>query len=266
MNNILKSILIKNSNLLRKNKINLKKLFDDDQIGGGKKLTINYENHQYIFKESSINNHYILKTQDDDECIYIIISQDDNVAEIHGLGNYKSCLQETNQNVGSTLLKITLKLLKKYKDRFNIKMVILTDNSVKKCNKNDIKLGLMLTMLTGDTWYGKYGFRPIKIKDNTYIFDEFEYKKYEQNKQIMLTIKITDINLLKYIKLTNNQRLINATEKIIKSNPTMLLKDFLFNLLRDYDKTCEYFNMFYESLFNKISVYDPHRKFYGLKL
>jgi hypothetical protein len=161
----------------------------------------------------------------------------------------------------------------------------------------------MMTLLTGDTWYGrccknkacpkhensknscmygKYGFRPIKIIGaslgsvpkaswlrkpwNTYGFDEFEGEKYEQNKKIMNTIKISDINLIKYIKMTNNSHIINATEQIIKTSLDMLLKDFLSNFLKKYDKTCEYFSMFYEELYYKIRVYDPHRKFYGILL
>ena len=145
-------------------------------------------------------------------------------------------------------------------------MIILTDNSIKKCNKVDIKLPIMMTLLTGDTWYGKYGFRPIKIMGNAYGFDEFEGKKYEQNKKIMNNIKISDINLIKYIKITNNPHIINATEQIIKKSPNMLLKNFLANFLKSYDKTCEYFFMFYEELYSKIRVYDPHREFYGMVL
>lgn len=157
-------------------------------------------------------------------------------------------------------------MLKKYKDKFQIKMIILTDNSIKKCQNTYIKLTLMMTLLTGNTWYGKYGFRPIKIINNEYDYDEFEYKKYEQNKNIMMKIKISDINLIKYIKKTKNQHLINATEQIVNNTPNMLLKDFLSNLLKNFDVTCKYFSKFYEKLYSKISVYDPHRKFYGIKL
>ena len=81
------------------------------------------------------DNHYILWSKEKEECIYVIFSEKDNTTEIHAVGNYQSCLYATNQNVGSNLLKITLKMLKKYKDKFNIKMVILTDNSIKKCDK-----------------------------------------------------------------------------------------------------------------------------------
>jgi NAD-dependent SIR2 family protein deacetylase len=132
MNNKIKNILIRNSDTFKKNKINFIKLLNNYQIGGDKDLTISYNDKKYIFKKSEdIDDHYMLFSKDGDECVYVIISQEDKTAEIHGIGSYSSCLQETNQNVGSTLLKITLKLLKKYQDKFQIKMVILTDNSIK---------------------------------------------------------------------------------------------------------------------------------------
>jgi hypothetical protein len=288
MDNKIKNILIRNSDTFKKNKINFIKLLSNCQTGGGKDLTVSFNDSQYTFKKSeNIDGHYLLFSKEGDECVYVIISKEDKTAEIHGIGSYSSCSQETNQSVGSTLLKITLKLLKKYKDKFQIKMVILTDNSIKKCHKTDIKLSIMMTLLTGDTWYGrccsnnacpkhensknscvygKYGFRPIKITGDTYSFDELEGKKYEKNKKIMNTIKISDINLIKYIRKTNNSHIINATEQIIKTSPNMLLKDFLSNFLKSFDKTCGYFSMFYEELYWKIRVYEPHREFYGLML
>jgi hypothetical protein len=267
MNNKIKNILIRNSDTFKKNKINFIKLLSNCQTGGGKDLTVSFNDSQYTFKKSEdIDGHYLLFSKDGDECVYVIISKEDKTAEIHGIGSYSSCLQETNQSVGSTLLKLTLKLLKKYQDKWQIKMVILTDNSIKKCHKTDIKLSIMMTLLTGDTWYGRYGFRPIKITGDTYSFDELEGKKYEKNKKIINTIKISDINLIKYIRKTNNSHIINATEQIIKSSPNMLLKDFLSNFLKSFDKTCGHFSMFYEELYNKIRVYEPHREFYGLLL
>jgi hypothetical protein len=38
------------------------------------------------------------------------------------------------------------------KDRFGIEMIILADNSLKKCHNENIQLGNMLTLLTGETW------------------------------------------------------------------------------------------------------------------
>jgi hypothetical protein len=157
-------------------------------------------------------------------------------------------------------------MLEKYKNKFNIKMIILTDNSIKKCGNIDIKLSLMLILLTGDTWYGKYGFRPIKITENSYSIDYNYNKYYEKNKEIINKTKISDINLLKYINLTKNDNLIKATDKIIKTHPNMLLKDFLSNLIKDYDKNCNLFILFYEKLYYDLKLFDFYKKLFGLFL
>jgi hypothetical protein len=47
-----------------------------------------------------MKNHYILYSKNEDDCVSIIISKDDRTAEIHGIGNYKSYLYDTNQNMG----------------------------------------------------------------------------------------------------------------------------------------------------------------------
>lgn len=59
-----------------------------------------------------------------DECINIIISEITNTAEIIGIKVYEDCLCDSNKNIGSTLLKITMKLVKKYKDKYDIKTII----------------------------------------------------------------------------------------------------------------------------------------------
>ena len=74
------------------------------------------------------------------------------------------------------------------KDRFNIDKIILTDNSIKKCGNKNIILSTMLILLTGNTWYGKYGFRPYdNIKDK---LNRRMNIKYEHNQNIMETITI----------------------------------------------------------------------------
>lgn len=266
MNKNILTVLFKNSDLLKKNKVKFNQLNNIIQSGGDNELIINYHNHKYIFEESQLEkNHYILSSKNNDECVYVIIS-DDKTAEIHGIGNYNSCIYDSNQNIGSKLLKLTLKMLKKYKNKFNIDLVILTDNSIKRCGQDNIKLPLMLTLLTGDTWYGKYGFRPISIRDNKYILDKVNNEYYEKNKKIMNTIKISDFNLLKYIQKTENTKLIKATENLINSYPNMLLKDFLRNFLNDYDKNCQLFNLFYEKLYSKIKLFSLYKQSFGLFL
>jgi len=85
---------------------------------------------------------------------------------------------------------LALLVLDKIKNRYGINSIYLTDNSVKICRDKKIKLHKMLILLTGTTWYGKYGFIPSdkifrqkfienkKIIDNTYLKDIVELKDY----------------------------------------------------------------------------------------
>lgn len=274
MNTNIIKLIYRNSDLYRFNNVKMKDALIVKQYGGNDyfapnmnhNLTIEYNNHKYIFEKSIVDdNHYILSSKDNDDCVSVIISKN-GYAEIHGIGNYKSCLQDTNENVGSNLLKLTIKMLKKYKDKLKIKMITLTDNSIKACGKYSIYLSSMLVLLNGDTWYGKYGFRPIEYTSDNYRIDNFNNKKYEANKLIINKIKISDINLIKYIKLTQNDTLIKVTEHLIKEQPNMLLKQFLFNLLKDYDNTCKFFYTFYRQLYDDIGLKVFYKNQFGLIL
>ncbi len=235
--------------------------------GGSKNLTVEFNGSQYKFKENSIDpDHWFLTSNEGDDCVFVIIDKTSGVAEIHGIGNYKSCIIDTNQSVGSTLLKITLKMLRKYKEKLGIKLIILTDNSVKRCHNVNIKLPNMMTLLTGDTWYGRYGFRPITRSADSYTIDKTALSYYEKNKQIMSQVKITDIDLIKYISLTKNDKLIKAVGQLVKLDPNMLIKDFLTNFIRDYDSTCEMFYEFYEKLYGKLGLFGFYRYLFGLYL
>jgi hypothetical protein len=255
MDNKLKLFIYRKSELIRQNKTQLRH-FLADQIGGGKKLKVIYNDREYVFNEAMDKNYYILYSKDEFECVAIIIDLENKIAEIHGIGNYTSCLDDINTNIGSTLLKITLKMIKKYKDKLDIKKILITDNSLKKCNNKSIKLSLMLTLLTSDTWYGKYGFKPV---DDTLI------KYYDNNKKIMNTITLKDIDLIKYLKMSKlDQNIIEKSKKFIEKHQSFLVKDYLTQFLKEYDKTCKYFYDFYEQLFIDLALYNFNRNTFEL--
>ena len=266
-NNIYKYLYV-NSNLFRLYSITARKLSKFTQIGGGKILTIEYKSKIYKYEQGDLDdNLYVLTSDEGIECITVIFSKDLHLAEIHNITSDLSCIpNRTNQKVGTVLLDMTIKMLKKYKSKFNIKMITLQDNSVKKCKNKTIILSKMLILLTGHTWYGKYGFRPLNIYTS---IDEIKNKKYEDNCIIMNNISIEQADILIYIERTKKSKLIKATKIILEKNPNMLLKDFLSNLMSDFDKLCLYFSEFYEELFNEITynnmkLTDFHSNIFGL--
>jgi hypothetical protein len=251
-------IICRNSDILFFNKLTLNKL-NIIKGGGNRKLKVKYNEHTYIFEELELNdNHFILFSQDEsNECMSIVISTEDNIAEIHGISNFKGCLIDTNNNIGSHLLKITLKMLKNYSDKLKINKITLKDNSIKNCGSDKIKLTKMLILLTGHTWYGKKTSGSFRPNDNvTNNIDKNKNKHYEKNIKIMDKLTISDINLVKYIKITKKEQLIKQVEDAIKNSPKMLLTDFINIFLKNYDKTCKYFNMFYEKLYTDIGLTD----------
>jgi hypothetical protein len=259
MDNKLKCNIWRNSFMIRENKTQLR-CFITDQRGGGtsKTFKIKYHNKEYEFQQTMDENYYILYSIDEFDCVSVVIDKERRLAEIHGIGNYKLCLQESNVNVGSTLLKITLKMLQKFKDKLNINKISLTDNSIKKCNNKDIILSTMLILLTGDTWYGKYGFRPV---------DTLSIKMYENNKKIMNTITLKDIDLIKYLKMTKlNKKVIEKFKIFIENHQSLLVKDYLTIFIKEYDKTCHYFYDFYVTLFNDLRLYKFYRETFSLSI
>jgi hypothetical protein len=91
----LKLFIYRKSELIRQNKTQARH-FLADQIGGSKKLKVTYNDHKYVFEEAVDKNYYVLYSKDEFECIAVIIDTENKIAEIHGIGNYKSCLDDIN--------------------------------------------------------------------------------------------------------------------------------------------------------------------------
>lgn len=247
-----------------------------EQHGGGFK--VEHNGHEYNFIENIIDeNILVLSTQGKTDCLTIIINKDFKNAEIHEITTRDNCVIEkikdgeiffSNQKVGTALLQIAIKMIKKYKEKFDVNSITLADNSFKLCpfTKTNIILSYMSILTCGDTWYGKHGFRPVKIDDrtNTYIVDKKKNKQYEETKDKMSKLKITHFNLIDYITMTNNKKLIKATKTLIKENPDMLLKDYIKGLLKNFDYNCKEFEKFYEDLTEDIMEWNPHRQTVGL--
>lgn len=238
----------------------------NNQIGGKKEdVIIEYNNEKYIFnrtKEGDFMYYALHQNKDElkDMCIMIIIDKSINTCSIHTISYDEKCF-ENKKGCGSDLLKLALLLINKIKNRYEIKKITLTDNSIKMCkNGKNIKLSKMMTLLTGDTWYGKYGFRP-KIKE--------EAEKYEENKNKINNLLLRDIPFLEKILehtlnkyYSKNKILIKTIMNTYSENKkeNKKLKYFLSYLMEYYQELCETFYDLYEILFTKLELYDFHAK------
>lgn len=232
-------------------------------LKGGSDIYVKYNNTNFKFEESRIDKDtfflYSFENKIDRiECVSILIDKTINYAEIHGIfGNYQ------REQVGTVLLKVAIKFLIDNKNKFNLKIIGLKDNSKKLCSGKNFKLPILLTLLTGDTWYGKYNFRPIHYENNKYKIDIYNTNKYEKNKQIMNTTQLKHINFKKYLLLINkiypkkfNENKINEILLLIEDNKEMLLINFLNNFHRknNFEETCKYFYEYYEVLFDDLHL------------
>ncbi len=241
-----------------------------EQTGGTKpEFTVEFKGNVYQFYKNHLDDDiyvlYSMDPNDDTECVVIEVNSKYKKANIQNLSGIRKCVSPNINNVGSTLLKITLKLLinlnKKNQNKYNIEIITLSDDSEKICPANHIgiEMQIMNVLRTGDTWYGAYGFRPfldLKKSNDSVVIHEIYNKTYEKNKEIMATIKLGDINILKYFKkakqITPDQ--LYAIDKIIKINPDMLVKDFINKFLRKFDNTCGLFSQFYIQLYNDLGL------------
>ena len=169
-----------------------------------------------------------------------------NIAQIENInGDDPSCMIHEPIKTGTFLLKLTLTFLKEYKNEFNIEWIILSDHSVKICGNKLFRLMKLSTLTDGETWYGKYMFRPIKYTLNNVKYDKYQLEKYEANKRIMSIKLLKDINFKKYFSITANKfpefkLIMDDMLSYIGINQNKLLKDYLRELLDDYKFSCKY--------------------------
>lgn len=103
--------------------------------------------------------------------------------------------------------------------------------------------------------YGKYGFRPVKYEKNKNFYNvvphEYLLQVYDANKKIMDELTIKQVSWSKYIE---NQKVLKAIGQIILVKPSMLVKEFIKNILLDWNKNCDLISKTYIKLFNDIGL------------
>ena len=220
-----------------------------------KKIVYNFD----IYHDSESSHIQLYRPQDKNDkishsCIHIIVDKKHGKSEIHNLFYDNGCLPsaELNDKSGSTLIKLALLVLDKIKNRYGINSIYLTDNSTKNCRNKKIKLHKMLTLLTGTTWYGKYGFIPSdKLLRQKFI----ENKKIIDNTYLKDIVQLKDYIIKSYYKSKSSKNLddlINNYEEALKYN--VKLSFYLTYFMKNYDSNCIIFYYFYEKLFDDLKL------------
>jgi hypothetical protein len=217
-----------------------------------------------------------------------MIDHKEGIANLHELNQDEACYSiDNNQKItyaltGSLLLKMAIKFIESVKDEYKLKFIQLTDNALKYCGYKRINLSDMYMLLNGDTWYGKYGFIPIKSIDTKSVVENKDYLNlYSKNKKIIDKTYVYHIeNMEQYLLDSLRKNNININKNHIKNYVNkyrnLKLSDFLRKFLKNYDKNCKLFEYFYKkiigdlgmkSFVNNIYIYpldlDYVKKFYG---
>jgi hypothetical protein len=245
------------------------------QNGGNKKFLteeFDYKGTKYKFFINKDNDNvtgYKLHAEENPntlyyDCIFILMDKQERVVNLRGLSYSEKCFKkETIENFktnGSKLLNIAFEFARQLVKKYNLKYLTLQDNSQRICNNISIILPLMNTLLTGQTWYGKRGLLP--KNPNKYEVELQLYKAYRKNIKIMESVKVHDVKKIKtilksaYDEVKPKKISWNQIETIYDKHKDGLLKDFLSEYLKEFDKTCEMFAQFYIELSTKLELFN----------
>jgi hypothetical protein len=172
------------------------------------------------------------------------------------------------------LLKVALSFIKAINRKYNMKCITLKDNSFIDCKHVKISLSKMSILSDGNTWYGRYGFRPMKNLE--YEIDDELNNKYEKNIKIIKRSLVKDIkNIKKYvIDAFNNKsyskyledidikKVMNGIDKYYDKSISLFMK----SLIQTYKTGCFLYYMIYEKVFRDLELYDFYGKTYIMKL
>lgn len=259
--------------LMENDKIHLFKNFNQVQTGG-KRIHYKYENHDVIFYGHQDNDRYVLSLHhynnaEKEQCLVILIA--DGIGYIDNISYHKNCIDGLNDKDGGTkLLKIAIDFLKKEKKKYGIDKIQLKDNAFKYCseNKTKIRLSLLTTLTTGDTWFGRHGFIPYNSVKN--IKDEQGCEFYLDNKKRVSVVKVRDTNIEHYIrkalKKLDMEDLIEDLDGLFKHYEFMPISTFLYQFLINFDEICVVFSEIYMKLSRDLGIFDFHGSSFYLPL
>ncbi len=268
MSNHILSMIYHNNKFVRNTYQSLK-IFKDNiknNMTGGA-FSINYKEHHIKFNklvEDNLLKLYLSTPDESCNCISIIIDIHLGVAYINNVTNdkYTNCFEQPELNNGKAIMEISIKMLKKFKDKFNIKQIQLKDNSFITCDdKTTIVLSDLSFLQHNETFYSRFGFKPREDTD---------YENYMKNKAILSISKVKKIKLDKILNNYNNVINLKLKEQILEDYNTHLNYNIIqwFNLFSKtfMKKDCKLFKFIIDSIYLKLELIKLNNIEYSMKL
>lgn len=214
-------------------------------------------------------------------CLYIKIDKSykkynsHKVAYIENISYYKDCVQLglNYPGGGSILLKLAIKYLTENKQKFDINRIFLTDTSTMYCEgiSNKFVFPVLYSLVHGDTWYGKYGFKPYNPEINEP--DMELYDKYKNNKKIILETKIKNIKhekllkyFIKYNKIKDPRNIEKYSNKFREKYNDLYINNFFEDHIKNFDIHCKILSKIYLKLFKKLDLHNFHKHAFYLDI
>lgn len=275
--NIIKNNLIKNNKLFKYKSI-INRLNNYIQNGGNKKIyKIEYKEEEYTFELlddiDPTSKIYVLQSKNSDtDCVMLSIDTENKLASINNITTFPDlkCSDTLITNIGSHLMVIVIKLIKKYKDEFGVNKILLTDHSFLYCEniKANIILSDLYILKTGNTFYGKFGFLPYDENKN---YKKLYISQYNKNKEILHNLLVKDSYLLYYLnkyqsKYTNIDisDLINLTNDHINDKLTDYITRISSRVI--FAEICMVLNYIIPKLIIKNKLTSFHNKIFYLEV
>jgi hypothetical protein len=212
-----------------------------------------------------------LLSKSEKECVTVFIEKQTGDAVLHNMSFFKDCAIEglSKRGGGDILLRFILNHIIVNKDKLRVKRVLLKDNSFLPCSEcsDTVQLSNFRIITRGDPWYTKYGFKPYDIK--TKEMSDKLMKRLDENNSILDKIKTTEYNMLDIIKeaIKKEQLTVDFKDILIIAKRNKMLRGFVIDLSRNFDKHCCIIRYIIEELFHtKRILYDFHRINYYLNI
>jgi hypothetical protein len=190
----------------------------NNQIGGVKqpiKIEFVFKNYPFVFYKDEDRytvsyTIHINENQNKSECVFLQVEKEERFVYINNISKYEKCsrIGMPKSKGGVLLLEMTLNfIIKVLKPKYDLKYIMLKDNSEYYCEKSGSSLDFdSFYMLThGETWYGSYGFRPFDMKIGD--IDKDRLKKYKMNQKLVET-KLKDANIKDILKSVIKNKII----------------------------------------------------------
>jgi hypothetical protein len=247
------------------------------QFGGGKDKEYKfididglYTFNCHIRKTKDSVDISVLST-DEKDCAIIYIDKGTRTAMLSSMSYDKYCAKEglKRPGGGEILLRFVLNLILWNKEQYNLKRILLKDNSYIACNNcpENMKLSRLRIVLKGSPWYMKYGFKPFdKIKNKP--ADDL-IKELHINKSILDKLKTQDVDIMGII---NKSGVANINTNEIKRliGKYVLLRDFIGRISRTEEYCCvvEYVlqELFVPKRSKGFTLYDFYEKSFYLDI